>query len=59
MPYIKVDRDTVLDKIYDCRSKIDFTNTDALKLISELVDIVIHSPQDDNQSNLPKIRIGR
>lgn len=59
MPYVKVDRDTILDKIYECRSKIDFDNKDALKIISELVDIVIKSPEPDNKANLPTIRIGR
>jgi hypothetical protein len=59
MPYIKVDRDTVLDKVYECRSKIDFTNSEALKAISELVDIIIHAPQNESQANLPRIRIGR
>jgi hypothetical protein len=59
MPYVKIDRDTILDKIYACRGKIDFTNDEALKLISEIVDYVIHSPLTETQATLPKIKISR
>ena len=59
MPLIKIDRDFVLDKIYEIRGTIDFTNDVALKKISELVDIIIHSAEADSQSNYPTIRFGR
>ena len=59
MPVIKVDRDIVLDKIYECRGKIDFTNKDALKAISELVDLIVHAQDAENQAVYPKIKIGR
>jgi hypothetical protein len=59
MPYIKVDRDTILDKIYECRGKIDFTNVEALKIIGELVDLIIHSPQTESQAAYPKISVRR
>ena len=56
---IKVDKDTLLDKIYELRSKIDFTNSEALEKITELIDIVVKSPDGENQSTMPKIRFGR
>ena len=56
MGYVKIDRDTILDKIYECRGKIDFTNKEALELISQIVDIVVHA-QEDNKSKYPTIRI--
>lgn len=59
MPLIKVDRDTTLDKIYEIRSKIDFDNKEALTLISQLVDYVIHCPELESQNNLPIIRVRR
>jgi hypothetical protein len=59
MPYIKIDRDTILDKVYACRGKIDFTNEEALKLIGEIVDYIIHSPQTETQAAYPKIKISR
>ncbi len=59
MPVIKIDRDILLDKVYECRSKIDFTNNDAIKAIGDLVDLIIHAPESDNQSLFPKIKISR
>lgn len=59
MPIVKIDRDMVLDKIYECRGQIDFTNQDALKKLSELMDIIIHAPDADNQAMYPKIKFGR
>ncbi len=59
MPVIKIDRDMLLDKVYECRGKIDFSNNEAIKVISELVDLIIHAPDSDSQSMLPKIKIGR
>ena len=59
MPLIKIDRDTTLDKIYEIRSKIDFDNKDALLLISQLVDYVVHCPESDSQNNYPTIRVRR
>lgn len=59
MPLIKIDRDTTLDKIYELRGKIDFDNKEAMKLIGELVDYIIHSPESDSQSNFPSIRVRR
>ena len=59
MPVVKIDRDIVLDKIYECRGKIDFTNTEALKKISELVDLIVHAQDAENQAQYPTIRIRR
>lgn len=59
MPLIKVDRDTTLDKIYELRSRIDFDNKDALNLISQLIDYVIHAPELESQNNYPTIRVRR
>ena len=59
MPVIKIDRDIALDKIYECRGKIDFTNKEALKLLSELVDFIIHAPEAEEKGMYPKIKIGR
>lgn len=59
MPAVKIDRDFVLDKIYECRGKIDFNNKEALKLLSDLIDLIIHSPEAENQGMYPKIKIGR
>ncbi len=59
MPVIKMDRDIILDKVYECRSKIDFSNNEAIKAIGELVGLIIHSPESDNQSMFPKIKISR
>jgi len=59
MPIVKIDRDIVLDKIYECRGKIDFTNSEALKKISELVDLIVHAQDAENQAVYPKIKIGR
>ncbi len=59
MPIIKIDRDMLLDKIYEGRGKVDFTNKEALDIIKEIVDLIIHSPEADSQSMYPKIKIGR
>lgn len=59
MPVIKIDRDILLDKVYECRGKIDFSNNEAIKVIGELVDLIIHAPESDNQSMFPKIKISR
>jgi hypothetical protein len=59
MPLIKIDRDFILDKIYECRGKIDYENKDALEHIIQLVDLIIQAPLADNQSVYPKIKISR
>jgi hypothetical protein len=59
MPLVKIDRDTALDKVYELRSKIDFDNKEALQVITELIDYIIKSPESENQSNYPSIRIRR
>lgn len=59
MPVIKIDRDVLLDKVYECRGKIDFTNKEALDTIEKIVDMIVNSQLADNQSLYPKIKIGR
>lgn len=59
MPLIKIERDMLIDKVYECRSKIDVENEEALKKLSELVDLIVHAPLSDNQAVYPKIKIGR
>lgn len=59
MAMIKIDRDFILEKVYECRSKIEVTNKDALDVIDKIVDIIIHSPESENKANLPTIRIRR
>lgn len=59
MPLIKIERDMLIDKVYECRSKIDVENVEAMKIISELVDLIVYAPLSDNQAAYPKIKIGR
>jgi hypothetical protein len=59
MPLIKLDRDTALDKVYEIRSKIDFDNKEAMNLITQLIDYIIHCPQIESQNNYPTIRVRR
>jgi len=49
----------LLDKVYELRSKIEFTNQEALQKITELVDMIIHSSESETQTVYPKIKIGR
>ena len=55
MPIVKIDRDTVLDKIYELRGTIDPENRDAAKKIVELVELISKSPDAENE--YPRIRI--
>lgn len=55
MPIVKIDRDAILDKIYECRGAIDHKNKDALKKIVELVEMISKSPDAENE--YPRIRI--
>lgn len=59
MPFIKVERDYLLDKIYECRGQIDFSNADALKKLSEIVDMIVQAPLSESQANYPRIKISR
>lgn len=59
MPYVKVDRDTILDKIYVLRSQIDFDNKPALKTIEELVTLITQMPILESQAVYPRIRTSR
>jgi len=59
MPYVKVDRDTILDKIYVLRGQIDFDNKMAMKTIEELVTLVTQTPVLESQAVYPRIRTSR
>jgi hypothetical protein len=59
MPFAKIDRDLVLDKIYECRGKIDPQNREALEKISELIDMIVYTEEPDPERVYPKIRIRR
>ena len=59
MPLVKIDRDYLLDRIYECRGKIDYTNQEALEKLSEIINLIVMAPLSDSQNNLPKIKIAR
>jgi stage III sporulation protein SpoIIIAA len=59
MVLIKIDRDLILEKVYECRGKIEVTNKDALEIIDKLMDLIIHAPESENKSNYPTIRVRR
>jgi len=59
MPLVKIDRDYVLDRIYECRGAIDYTNHDALEKLSEIINLIVQAPLAESQANLPKIKIAR
>lgn len=59
MALAKIDQDFILDKLYECRGKIDFTNKEAIEKIDAIIDIIIHSTIIENQGMFPKIKISR
>jgi len=59
MAMIKIDRDFILEKVYECRGKIDVNNKDAMELIDKVIDYLIHAPELENKSNFPTIRVRR
>lgn len=59
MDLIKLERDYLLDKIYECRGKIDYNNYEALDKLNEIIDIVVMAEIVENKPKYPKIRFGR
>jgi hypothetical protein len=59
MPLIKIERDTVLDKVYELRGKIDPTDFEAMQKLNELIDLIVYAPESETQAAFPKIRIRR
>jgi hypothetical protein len=59
MPLVRIDRDYVLDRVYECRGKIDYTNHEALEKLTEIINLIVMAPLAESQANLPKIKISR
>ncbi|NBO22661.1 hypothetical protein EBU94_04890 [bacterium] len=59
MSLIKIERDTVLDKIYELRGKIDPTDFETMQKVTELIDMIVYAPESETQAAFPKIRIRR
>lgn len=59
MGLIKIDRDLILEKVYECRGKTEITNKDALEIIDKIIDYIIHAPESENKSSYPTIRVRR
>lgn len=59
MNSIKLERDFILDKLYECRAEIDYNNKLALNKLNEIVDIIVQAEVIENKPKYPKIRFGR
>lgn len=56
MDFIKVDRDLILNKLYECRGKINHENREVLTIINDIEDLLIQSETLNTNSKYPKIR---
>lgn len=60
MPMIKLDRDLLLERIYEIRSKIDpDTQKEILAKIEDLVELISQSDLAEITASYPKIKFAR
>lgn len=55
MPILNIDRDSLLDKVYELRSKLNFDDKDAMTALQNLVDFIIQS--ESKEANQPRLKI--
>lgn len=58
MPFITIDRDVLIDKIYEFRGQIEPDNKEAQKKIEELISLIASAPLEE-KSAYPRIRMSR
>lgn len=60
MPMIKLDRDLLLERIYEIRSKIDpDTQKETLAKIEDLVELIAQCDLAEITASYPKIKFAR
>jgi len=59
MPVLNIDRDSLLDKVYELRSKLDFDDKEAMSALQSLLDFIIQSESKEATQPRLKIKISR
>jgi hypothetical protein len=59
MALAKIDRDLVLDKIYELRGTIDPLNRESMQKIQELIDMIVYTEEAQQDRVYPQIRFRR
>ena len=59
MGLAKIDRDLVLDKIYELRSTVEPENTETLTKINELIAMIVYTEEAKPGKVYPEIRFRR
>ncbi len=59
MPFIRIERDMLIEELYSVRAAIPTECDDAKTALMKVIQLVQHAPLDEKQSRFPKISIGR
>jgi hypothetical protein len=59
MALAKIDRDLVLDKIYELRSTVEPNNTATMQKINELIEMIVYTEEAKPDRVYPEIRFRR
>jgi hypothetical protein len=59
MALAKIDRDLVLDKIYELRSTVEPENKQTLTKINELIEMIVYTEEAKPDKVYPEIRFRR
>lgn len=57
MTNVKIDRDMLVDELYNLRKYIPVDNDDALRYIARIVDLVLKAPAIESKSQYPRISV--
>jgi hypothetical protein len=59
MALAKIDRDIVLDKIYELRGTLEPENREAMQKLQELIDMIVYTEEAKPDRVYPQIRFRR
>ena len=59
MALAKIDRDIVLDKIYELRGLIEPDNREALQKLNELIEMIVYTEEAKPDAVYPQLRFRR
>jgi hypothetical protein len=59
MPILNIDRDSLLDKVYELRSKLNFDDKESMSALQSLLDFIIQSESKEATQPRLKMKISR